>query len=119
MSHREAADRYADRMRTAGLDVIVTEPAPGQIRVSGRVQAHQQYGNDLVCSGDEGDHDGRAMTIVFTDPDGAEVDRSGPHCRRHATVRADAWKASPDPRGWVATVMEDEESEYLNGGQGR
>lgn len=30
------AARYADKMRAAGLDVTVTQIAPGQVRVSGR-----------------------------------------------------------------------------------
>lgn len=106
-SFREATERYASNMRAAGLDVIVTEVAPGQVRVSGRVQALEQYGTELVCTGDEGDHDGRAMTIVFTDTAGAEVDRSGPHCRRHAAERAASWNDLGDFRGWTAAVVED------------
>ncbi len=93
-------------MRAAGLDVVVTEVSPGQVRVSGRVQALEQYGTELVCTGDEGDHDGRAMMIVFSTPDGAEADRSGPHCRRHATERAESWNALGDFRGWTAAVVE-------------
>jgi hypothetical protein len=33
---RAAAERYASRMRAAGMEVTVTEPAPGQITISGR-----------------------------------------------------------------------------------
>lgn len=107
-SFREATERYASNMRAAGLDVIVTEVAPGQVRVSGHVQALEQYGAELVCTGDEGDHVGRAMTIVFTRPDGMEADRSGPHCLHHAADRAVSWNYLRDSRGWTATVVEDD-----------
>ena len=69
--------------------------------------AVQQYGTELVCTGDEGDHDGPARTIVFVDVDGAEADRSGPHCHRHAVERAASWSALPNPHGWTALVVED------------
>jgi hypothetical protein len=106
----EATQRYADNMRAAGLDVVVTEVASGQVRVSGRVQALEQFGAELVCTGDEGDHDGRATMVVFTTSDGAEADRSGPHCRRHATERAGSWNAALGvSRGWTAAVVEDED----------
>lgn len=107
-SFSDAVERYAKSMRAAGLDVVVTEVASGQVRVSGRVQAYEQYGNELVCTGDEGDHDGRAAMVVFIDRAGIGADRSGPHCRRHAEERAASWNTLGDFRGWTATVVDGE-----------
>jgi hypothetical protein len=108
MTFSDAVERYARNMEAAGLDVTVTEVAPGQVRVSGRVQAYAEHGDELVCTGDEGDHSGRAVTIVFSDPDGVEAARSGPHCRYHADERAESWNTLRDPRRWTATVVETE-----------
>ncbi len=51
---RKAVDRYASNMRAAGLDVTVTQVAPGQVRVSGRVPGSQPDVPDEAAPDGEG-----------------------------------------------------------------